>query len=472
VTIPASTSPDGCPPDLLEGSPLPPIAEIADDGPSRALRQAAVTEVAARGYRATTVNDILARTGMARTTFYGRYPNKAACVAAATDEVAVVALALAAREARDEPDPKRRLTLLLGGALGAAAQHPEATRLLILESHAAGAPASDARGRAVGAYARLVREALLPDDRPCRISDDIAHAIAGAVERTIIRRVVLGQASGLPPLAPDLTRWAESYRPLLEDPAGSPMPSDDDPPPRRRRGRAPGTLVSPGPDGRRRLPPGPRRGPRSLVEHSQRDRILDAVATIVATEGYDALTTRALAAHAEISLRTVYERFASTEDAFAATLLTGARGALAAALPESMAPGEYARGLYAGLNALLSFLAEEPAFAKVALVDALSAGAIGHEAQTRALGALAAFLVQGFAEEPACGAPLPLVADAVASGTWEVCAHHIRTGRAGELPSLAPSLAYLALTPLLGAPQAVAVVREAHVRAPGSRPPG
>ena len=113
----------------------------------------------------------------------------------------------------------------------------------------------------------------------------------------------------------------------------------------RRRGRAPGSLVPLGPDGSRRLRPGPKREPRAFVEHHQQDRILDGVATVVARDGFDGLTTRALSAASEISSKAFYQHFSSLDEAFAATMLTGGRGALAAALPASMAPEDWRDGI-------------------------------------------------------------------------------------------------------------------------------
>ena len=128
----------------------------------------------------------------------------------------------------------------------------------------------------------------------------------------------------------------------------------------RRRGRAPARSSRLGPDGSRRLRPGPKREPRAFVEHHQQDRILDGVATVVARDGFDGLTTRALSAASEISSKAFYQHFSSLDEAFAATMLTGGRGALAAALPASMAPRTGATASPQGLRALLEFLARSP----------------------------------------------------------------------------------------------------------------
>ena len=248
-------------------------------------------------------------------------------------------------------------------------------------------------------------------------------AALGATARGTLDALLAGAPAGCATLGDSLASWAVAgYGEIDDRPAAgsgrSPVAT-----PRAR----PGSLVATGPDGTRRLRPGPRREPRAFVEHSQNDRLLDAVAMIVAADGYDALTIRSLSAAAEVSSKAIYQLYPSLDEVFSATLLAGARGALAAALPASMAPADWRDRLAEGLGALLVFFAEEPAFAKIALIDALSAGATGAVLQREALATLAAILANSY--ERAGAKVDEAVASAVAAGAFELCADRVRRGR-------------------------------------------
>jgi AcrR family transcriptional regulator len=419
--------------------PVPSTAEL--DATSRSLMHAAVARAGAHGYRGFTVRDLIADTGISSQTFYTRFASKEACFVAGVQELADAAQTHARMTVGDAADPAERLRRTIAGALSLAAERPTATRVLLLETFAAGAASQGERDRVLDAAVALVGGAA-----------PIARAVLGATARTALEGCV--NAPGASPshraLSDPLTAWAAAYAGISLD--GLPaMPAAAS----RRRGRAPGSLVPLGPDGSRRLRPGPKREPRAFVEHHQQDRILDGVATVVARDGFDGLTTRALSTAGEISSKAFYQHFSSLDEAFAATMLTGGRGALAAALPASMAPEDWRDGIAAGLQALLAFLSEEPAFAKVALVDALSLGTAGVAFQREAIDVLAAIIDSGYERAEATVAPA--VSSAVAAGAWELCADRVRRDPAADLLALAPVLAVLALTPAIGITDAVRV---------------
>jgi len=421
---------------------LPPAPTPPNDETTRALLKAAVATAAAKGYRAMTARDLIGATGISSQTFYARFPNKETCFVAAVAFLADNATAQARAVAGDAAaTPAARLRLLADGLPRLAAQHPIGTRVLLLESAAGGAAAVAHRDRAADAVVALV------GGRP-----DVARAVLGAAARAALDAILTGTEATLPRTASALATWANGYADLLDAPlpAGATGPS-------RRRGRAPGSLVPVGPEGTRRLRPGPRSEPRAFVEHSQSDRILDAVATVVAERGLDALTIRTLTPVAEVSSKAFYQHFSSLDEAFAATMLAGGRGALAAALPATMAEADWADGVASGLRALLEFLSEETTFAKVALVDAPAAGAAGAAFQREAIATIAATIAHGY--ERAGLATIDVVSEAVAAGAWELCADRVRRGAAATLPELAPTLAALALAPVLGAAAALKSAR-------------
>jgi AcrR family transcriptional regulator len=107
--------------------------------------------------------------------------------------------------------------------------------------------------------------------------------------------------------------------------------------------------------------------------HSQRERILDAVANLTAAQGYAELKVEEIAERAAVSLQAFYEHFADKEDAFLVAYEEGHDKALAMVERAYTAEPDWRLGVRAEIATLLRFMAAEPSFAHVALVDALVA---------------------------------------------------------------------------------------------------
>jgi AcrR family transcriptional regulator len=158
-----------------------------------------------------------------------------------------------------------------------------------------------------------------------------------------------------------------------------------------------------------------------------------------------------------VSLQAFYEHFADKEDAFLVAYEIGHAKALACAERAYAAAGEWQLGVRAGLAALFGFLAEEPAFARLALVDALVATARTAERANLGVAAFAKMLVPRVDEAPGRGAVSPVTIEAIAGGIFDLCLHYAFQGRIGELPELVPSATYIALAPFVGNKEAARV---------------
>ena len=108
----------------------------------------------------------------------------------------------------------------------------------------------------------------------------------------------------------------------------------------------------------------------------------------------------------------------------------------------------------AGIAALFEFLATEPSFAHIALLDALIATPRTAERSTVGMDAFARMLVPGLDEAPGESPPPSVTIEAITGGIFDLCLHYALQGRIGELPELTPSATYIALAPFLGGEQA------------------
>jgi AcrR family transcriptional regulator len=196
--------------------------------------------------------------------------------------------------------------------------------------------------------------------------------------------------------------------------------------------------------------------PRAFVVQNQRERILSAVGDVVSVVGYREMSVADVIVTAGVSRRTFYEHFDNKQDAFLAAydavllqLLSKVRDALEA-------ERTFAARMRAGLGAFLDFLSREPGFARMCIVEALAAGP---DAIARRNGAMAAFasLISDNAREIGTPLePLPLTAETIVGGIYEVVYTRIVRGDIRQLPDLLPDLLYPALLPYEGTEAAVA----------------
>src|ERR1700712_4307239 len=120
------------------------------------------------------------------------------------------------------------------------------------------------------------------------------------------------------------------------------------------------------PDTAAPLPRGRHAAPREVGWESQRGRMLAAVASVVASKGYGALTVADVIAEAGVSRKTFYEHFVNRDECFLAAYDAGVElmlGAVDAAIRDAVPEGPRAMAR-AGTARYLDLLAANPAFAR------------------------------------------------------------------------------------------------------------
>lgn len=170
-----------------------------------------------------------------------------------------------------------------------------------------------------------------------------------------------------------------------------------------------------------------------------------------ARKGYRAVTVEDIIAHAGVSRRTFYDLFSDKEQCFLVayelamdrvlSTIDAAYGAKERPWPERMA---------SGLRALLSLLAAEPSFARLVMVEVLSAGRRALELRDAALRRFEVFFEPARAALPVPPAEQQLLASAVVGGLSETLYTRIAAGEATDLPDLGPDLLYCAVVPYIG----------------------
>ena len=199
-----------------------------------------------------------------------------------------------------------------------------------------------------------------------------------------------------------------------------------------------------------RLPSGRHGLPRSFVVSNQRERILDAVADVASLAGYAAMTVEDIVATAGVSRRTFYDNFRDKEEAYLAAY-DAAVAQVIGLMQEAIAqndtfPGRVRDCLAAGLE----FVANEPRFADMCIVEAPAAGTQAIKRRNDAIGAVTALLHA--APEDSTNGPRPpaLVAEMIVGGVYEVVYARVLQGQTDELANLQHDLAYSVMLPYIG----------------------
>lgn len=413
-----------------------------------------------KGYTATTVADVLARAGVSRKSFYEHFANKQECFFAAYDAIAQEGsdAIMGAYEAAETPTAGAALAI--AELFERAIRNPRGVRVALIEANAAGQAGSERREQLLSRYEGLLRDVLSLPPGPWTVPSPVLRGIVGGLTGVLNSHVRVGRVEQLRGLAPDLVRWATSYHPapasilrLVSEPAEAPA---------RPRGliggRAPGTLAA-GEAAIARSRRKRSRGPhptisRSMVVHSQRERVLDAVANLVARKGYGALTVQGIAERAAVSLQAFYEHFSGKEDAFLVAYEIGHTKGLSIVRRAYAAQPDWRYGVRAGLAALLDFLASEPSFAHLALFDALTATPRTTERAYEGAAAYAELLIPGAERARRLVLSPTVTIEAIVGGLFELCCTYALRGHADRLPELLPRATYFALAPFIGPEQA------------------
>jgi AcrR family transcriptional regulator/DNA-binding MarR family transcriptional regulator len=176
----------------------------------------------------------------------------------------------------------------------------------------------------------------------------------------------------------------------------------------------------------RRLPPGPGRSSQEVAEN-QRERLFGAMVASVARRGFAATRLSDLTELSGVSSKSFYELFGDKDDCFLATI-----EAVLATLPEG-----------ADAEALMDWIARQPAAARVLLIEAHAGSPEARERLEKAVAALEARAAA--AASPAQGKYPPEMVTAYVGALLEIARTHLRRGAEAELPELCSQLCALLL---------------------------
>ena len=178
--------------------------------------------------------------------------------------------------------------------------------------------------------------------------------------------------------------------------------------------------------------------PPEFIALHKRNRITAALAELTAEKGFEATKISDVVKRAAVARKTLYDNFSGKEDVFLAAFDTTVEE-LTRRVEESCAAteGDWEDAVEAGLAALLEYVAEQPAMARLCLIEAQSATAASSERYEQTL---QRFVELGRRRLPRAGAAPETVDEAVVGGVAWILSQQVRSGKAEEAPELLPEL--------------------------------
>jgi AcrR family transcriptional regulator len=404
---------------LRPGRRLPP-EQVARNQRER-LFAAMVAVVAEKGYEGTRVEDLLELSGVSRSAFYEHFSGKEDCLLAAIDAFLGPTIGALA-ESNGQPRGEARARAAFDALIRLIVDQAAASRMCFVEIFAAGPRAVEEIDRAVDTFEGFVSATL--DEMPGReeMPPEIVRAMIGGLRKVIHTRLYRGEEEELVELTPQMWDWCLSY-------AAPPTPL------RRPRTRP------------------PVRSSR-LEGYDQAERILRALAAVVAEKGYPAMTVGDIAARASISLSTFYANFADKEEAMLAAVDSGSAQMLASTLPAFRRASDWPHQVRGAFGSMFAFCAAEPEYTTLGAIDVYAAGKRALEQRDQVMESMEALLVPGYERNPEAS---PIAAEAIGGAIYSMIYDQVRRGGAETLQEIAPLATYVTLAPFVGAEEACAI---------------
>jgi AcrR family transcriptional regulator len=398
--------------------------EEAERNQRERLFAAMVATVAEKGYEATTVADLVSLSGVSRSAFYRHFEDKQACFIAAVDALVEPTLK---RLGADESAPPgmERARQAFANLIETIVAQPAAAKMCVVEVYAAG----DAGAALVDRMMERATEvaAALLEQMPERqgMPRELVRAVVGGIQKVIHKRLYRGQEQELLDLVPQLWDWVFCY----------PVP--------------PGPLKA---TRRRTVKALPFEERQKLANPPE--RVLRALAAVVAEKGYPDTTVAEVVERAQTSQRTFYEHFKNKEDAIVAALDSGSAHMLAAALPAFRRAPDWPHAVHDTQEAMFRWGAEEPEYARMGGKEMYAAGKRALDQREVVTEGMEGLLAPGYELKPATP---PIAAEAIGGALYSLLYDHVNKKGPESLPDLVPTLVYVTLAPFLEAEEAYEV---------------
>ena len=208
------------------------------------------------------------------------------------------------------------------------------------------------------------------------------------------------------------------------------------------------------------LPPGRHKLPRDFVEQHQRARLFAAMVLLVDEQGYPAVSLTQIVKKAGVARHTFYEHFEDKEALFLALFDQESERALRGmATSAESTEGAWEVKVRAALEALLAMMAQDPARARVIVIESQSAGAEALARRAATMRKFGLMLKAGREADPReADPPAPLEDILLGGAAWMINKQLVSDE--DRIEEILPQLLEFLIAPYRGNAAAEAVRRE------------
>lgn len=189
--------------------------------------------------------------------------------------------------------------------------------------------------------------------------------------------------------------------------------------------------------------------PQEFIAAHKRRRMIDAMAELCAEQGYEATKIADVVRRAHVARKTLYDNFSGKEELFldAFDVIVAEAEASVADACAPVDEDDWEGRVEAGLRAVLEFLADHPAEAKLCLLEAPAAGP---ESAARYEAALEGFIRQLREAAPSGPGRPATLAEALVGGAAWIVQREVRRDAVEKTPELLPELTDFVISPYRG----------------------
>jgi AcrR family transcriptional regulator len=184
--------------------------EVQEDQ-RRRLVEAVPRVVAARGYEAMSVADVVKAAGVSRNAFYDNFGSKQECFAAAHEACHERLLEVLEARCDTGSSTEERVETALGAGLAMLAAEPEVVRLLFVEAPGAGREIALRHHEWLRRYGALLRSAVPQAAERSNLAGETDQVIVGGIASRVAGEVLQNRTKQLRLLTPHLVEYVLAF---------------------------------------------------------------------------------------------------------------------------------------------------------------------------------------------------------------------------------------------------------------------
>lgn len=403
------------------------------------VHQAMIDIVAERGYGAVKVREVVKLASVSSKSFYRIFESKEDCFLRTHEMVIRHARAGLLASQSNEGEWRERPRLIYAAFARALESGPAVARVALIDAYTDGPAALEQAQRAEATFAAMIAASFARSPGGALVPPMVIEGMMAGVARVARKRLLAGRQGELPGMEAEVMEWVMCFPSEFADGLGE---LDE------------GAMLGNPATKMESISPSQPAGDRAAI--------LAAVGKLVAADGYKYrdLTVPRIRSGAGVSRRTFDGHFDDVEECFLAALEQRAAEAVVEAIKAQIAGASWGGGIHRAINTYSTQIASDPLLARVCFQDDFAAGSRGSVARLR--------LVTGVADQLRDSAPpeslvSALTSEASASAIWSIFHHHVLRDWVVHHPEISATLSYMALTPVIGAEQAIAAIRAEQV---------